>query len=127
MPNAKDPHRVLFECEQDAIIAHAEPGAACHISMKDADVADAGAGEVQNAFKKSHGCGAIQRTHICPGRIEPIDAIRRHLLRVIGRVGKIFRFEVELGQHVCHRNTLPALLAKPSLAFVKAAAVLFGY
>src|ERR1017187_4265604 len=40
---------------------------------------------------------------------------------------EVFRFKIELGKNVLHRNSLAAALSKPSLAVAKTPAVLLGH
>jgi hypothetical protein len=108
MTNAEDLHRILFKDEQDAVVADTEPEGAAHITVKCGDVARAGASKAQDAFKKTHGSGAVQSPDIGFGLFEPLDAVGRHLLRIFRR--EIFRFQTDLSKDVLHRNALAAPL-----------------
>jgi hypothetical protein len=49
--DAEDAHGVVFEREQDAVIAKAEPKRAGHVTVERIHIARAGAGKAENSFK----------------------------------------------------------------------------
>lgn len=112
MADAKDADGVVFESEQDTVIAKPEPERSRR----------AIAGEAENSFKQAHGGGLVYRANIGFSFIKPLDPVWWHLLVKM----KIFGLQPELGEDFFHRNTL-AVLCKPSLPFAKALAIFLGY
>ena len=78
------------------------------------------ASEMKDSLEDSHCDRTIQRSHVRPGFIEPLDPVRRHLLRS----GNVFRRKSELRQDVFHRNALAAPCGKPLTTAAKTLPIL---
>lgn len=62
--NAENPHAVVFEGKQDAIVSQAKPECSGHIAMRRVDIARAGASETKNAFEQVHRRCAIDGANV---------------------------------------------------------------
>src|SRR5580698_7345120 len=82
MTDAENAHGAVLQGEQDTVITEAEPERAGQVAVQRVDVAGTGAGEMENAFKNTHGSGAVEGTNVGLGFVEPLDPIRRHLRSV---------------------------------------------
>src|SRR5579863_9390458 len=78
MAHAEDPHRVVVQREQNAVVAEAQAEGTRHVAVQGSHIAAAGAGVVENAVEDAHGGGAIQTADIGARFVEPFDTIRRH-------------------------------------------------
>jgi hypothetical protein len=82
MTNTEDVHGIVLHREQDAIVSEAEPERTSHVTVKRRDSPATRARKMKNALEDTHGGGLIQGAYVAPCFIEPLNPIRRHLLRV---------------------------------------------
>jgi len=125
MPNTKDAHRIVPQCEQHSVITKPQPEGTSHVAVKRHNLSTTRARKMQDTFEDAHRRSLIQSANVPPGFVEPLNPVPRHLFFWSG--GKILWLESKLSQDLLHRNTFAAMLREPGLTLVKAAPIFIRY